>query len=65
MDPQATWNALAKAIQAGDTEEAAMIADDLYSWLCRGGFPPKITGLPIFDAIVARATCEGICEYDV
>lgn len=64
MDPNATWTLLAEAIQTGETDEAAELADDLNEWLARGGFPPRITGKPLFDTIVARSTCQGICVWD-
>ncbi len=65
MDPNAAWLALAQAIAGDDWEQAGTVADGLLSWLNRGGFPPVITGVPAFDALVAKATCESIATWDV
>ncbi len=42
MDPQACLARLVDAIADEDRGEAAEAADDLYTWLCDGGFAPEI-----------------------
>lgn len=65
MDPNAAWSNLKAAVQDAQWGLAAEIAEDLFDWLSVGGFPPRITGDNIFDAIVARATTEAIISWDV
>ncbi len=65
MDPKAAWSAVAQAVADEDWEAAATVADGLLAWLNNGGFPPMITGVPGFDVLVARATCESIASWDV
>jgi hypothetical protein len=65
MDPQQTWADLIEAVKEANWEEAADIAADLTGWLDRGGFPPKITGCPVFDKIAALKTSEAISAWDV
>jgi hypothetical protein len=65
MDPNAAWLALAQAVADDEWETAAEIADNLLTWLARGGFPPTITGLRAFDALAARRACEAVACWDV
>lgn len=43
MDSETCWNTLLNAIEAERLAEASEIADDLFTWLLKGGFPPTIT----------------------
>ena len=65
MDPNATWQALSQAVADADWGKAGELADGLLHWLSRDGFPPNISGLPLFDKIVAKATCEAIAAWEV
>ena len=42
MDPEATWLAMLQALVNDDREEASDYATNLYVWLDRGGFSPKV-----------------------
>jgi len=59
MDPDAAWKSLAE-FDYGDPMQASQwrdVARDLFGWLKRGGFPPKITGNVELDRLAAKATC--------
>ncbi|MDB5387339.1 MAG: hypothetical protein JWM11_2985 [Planctomycetaceae bacterium] len=38
-------------------------ADDLLEWLRKDGFPPKISGYPAFDRLIALATCQALSDW--
>ena len=42
MDPQETWLAMIQALIDDEPKVAAVYAADLYDWLQRGGFPPRV-----------------------
>lgn len=65
MDANQTWVALCAAVADTDWGLAAELADGLLEWLAKGGFPPEITGVQVFDKLVARATCESVAAWDV
>ena len=43
MDPTACLNRMLTALQDGDHEQAYAAAQDLLSWIDKGGFPPAFT----------------------
>lgn len=65
MDPDACWNELQEAVNTAMWGQAILIAEDLLTWLKKDGFPPSITGKPVFDRLVARATCEAITQWSL
>ena len=42
MDPDQAWSDLLQALASGDDEASRQLAEDLRSWLNRGGFTPQI-----------------------
>lgn len=40
MDPEATWDLLIDALNAGDADSVAACCTDLDHWLSKGGFMP-------------------------
>ena len=44
MDPQQTWADMFDALQRKEWDEAKKLADALYEWLRKGGFPPTTVG---------------------
>jgi len=42
MDPNATWQRLLQAIEELNRDEVVAAADDLGTWLQKGGFMPTI-----------------------
>ena len=44
MDPQKTWDDMLNALQRKQWDEAKELADNLYGWLRRRGFPPTTVG---------------------
>ena len=44
MDPTACWERMREALIDGDIGEARAAADDLSTWLARGGFMPEVGG---------------------
>jgi hypothetical protein len=64
MDPTRTWLDIADAVSRDNWQHAGELADDLFDWLARGGLPPRVTGAPEFDRIVARAACEAIRSWE-
>ena len=65
MDPTAAWNQMVDAVVTADWEAATRLAENLLDWLGKEGFPPAISGQPVFDRIAARETCEAIAAWDV
>lgn len=65
MDPNQAWRELASAVHEEQWEEASQIAEDLLSWLDRGGFPPRISGKNGFDRVVAKSTCNAIRVWEI
>jgi hypothetical protein len=65
MDRNTAWADLQEAVNTAMWGEAILKAEDLLTWLERNGFPPSITGKPVFDRIVARATCEAIAYWSM
>jgi len=65
MDPNAAWVALCAAVADARWTEAGELADGLLEWLIKGGYPPEITGVLLFDSVVARATCESVASWDL
>ncbi len=64
MDPNQTWLDMADAVSRDNWQLAGELAEDLFDWLVRGGFPPRLTGTPDFDRVVARAACEAIRAWE-
>lgn len=62
MDPNTTWAELQEAVNTAFWGTAILRAVELLNWLQLDGEPPQITGKPVFDRIVARATCEAIAN---
>ena len=44
MDPQQTWQDMLDALQSRQWDEAKELADALYEWVRKGGFPPTTVG---------------------
>jgi hypothetical protein len=44
MDPQQTWADMLDALKRKEWDEAKELADALYEWLRKGGFPPTTVG---------------------
>lgn len=44
MDPHQTWSDMLDALNRKEWDEAKELADALYEWLCKGGFPPTTVG---------------------
>ena len=44
MDPQQTWADMLDALQRKEWDNAKELADALYEWLRKGGFPPTTVG---------------------
>ena len=44
MDPQQTWANMLDALKRKAWNDAKELADDLYEWVRRGGFPPVTVG---------------------
>lgn len=65
MDPQACWNELQEAVATAMWGTAIERAEALLEWLGRDGFPPEIGPYPIFNRIIARATCEAIAHWEM
>lgn len=63
MDPDACMKALADAVGTANWEEAKERAQDMLTWLARGGFPPNVTGTKIFDSLMIKAACEQITRW--
>jgi len=63
MDPQVTWNEMQEAVITAMWGTAIVRAKLLLEWLRKDGFPPKISGYPVFDRIIAWATCQAITEW--
>jgi hypothetical protein len=62
MDPQACWLELQEAVATAFWGTAILKAEELLTWLEKDGFPPRISGYPVFDRIIARATCTAIAN---
>jgi hypothetical protein len=62
MDPQSCWNELQEAVITAMWGIAILRAEDLLEWLQKEGFPPNISGYPVFDRIIALSTCYAITE---
>lgn len=65
MDPTAAWVEMSQAIADEDWHRAGELADGLFEWLSKDGFPPTVTGVREFDLIAARATCEAIASWEI
>lgn len=44
MDPQQTWADMLDALKRKEWDDAKELADALYEWLRKGGFPPTTIG---------------------
>lgn len=44
MDPQQTWTDMLEALKNKQWDEAKELADALYAWIGKGGFPPTTVG---------------------
>ena len=44
MDPQQTWLDMLDALQRKQWDDAKELADSLYDWIRKGGFPPTTVG---------------------
>jgi hypothetical protein len=66
MDPQAAWDELVQAYDAGDWCSVLDLAEGLEHWLSHGGFPPKTQpGLNMderWNREVALAACRLAAE---
>jgi hypothetical protein len=62
MDPQTCWIELQEAVITAMWGTAIIRAQNLLEWLESGGFPPKISGYPVFDRIIALSTCRTIFD---
>lgn len=64
LDPETVWAALIAAVRAEDTAGSREAAETLRSWLARGGFPPRILGIPALDRAMSAAACRSVLEGD-
>ena len=64
MGPHRIWLDPADAISRDNCEHAGELAENLFDWLARGGFPSYLTGTLEFDRIIARAACETIRTWE-
>jgi hypothetical protein len=62
MDPNACWKEL-EDVNTAMWGIAIERAASLLEWLAKDGFPPIIGGRPIFDLLIASATCEAIAGW--
>ena len=67
MDPQTTWDELLEAWKGADWSQVIELAQSLFQWLDKGGFPPKtnsseLTGVD-WDRFVARSTAEHALRF--
>jgi hypothetical protein len=44
MDPQQTWTEMLEALKRKEWDDAKELADALYEWIRKGGFPPVTVG---------------------
>ena len=44
MDPHQTWSDMQDALQRKQWDDARELADALYEWIRKGGFPPVTIG---------------------
>lgn len=44
MDPQQAWQDMLDALQSRQWDEAKELANALYEWIRKGGFPPTTVG---------------------
>ena len=67
MDPEACWREIAElyATNAEHWDRLEELADGLYAWLRRDGFPPEITGNRELDKLIALRVCESIAAWEV
>lgn len=63
MDPQATWEQLLAAYEAGDWDLIEELATDLLAWLDRGGFPPKLLPRNELSEDGNRVLAQAGCLY--
>jgi hypothetical protein len=61
MDPEAAWNRLLDALEAGDEKEAEIVALELLSWINRGGFPPDVIPGRLLPRDWSRAVVHTAC----
>lgn len=57
MDPNATWEMILLAHRSEEWEACQDACSDLYAWMQNGGFPPRITGIELFDKLMAQTVC--------
>ncbi len=61
MNPQATWDRLLAAYQAGDWDSIEEHAQELLHWLDGGGFPPQVIEEPTLGADFNQALAQAWC----
>lgn len=65
MDPNRTWLEIAVAVEREEWERAAGLAQDLITWIDRGGFVPEVTGKLVFDRIIVYQTCDSLAAWEI
>jgi hypothetical protein len=62
MDPQAVWDQMLTARDEKDWDTAETLAEALFEWLDKGGFPPRARhDVPVTDARNRRRV-QAMCE---
>lgn len=61
MDPQQTWTDMLEALERKQWEPAKELADSLYEWLKKGGFPPTTVGDKSLGKRWHAAVAQFIC----
>ena len=61
MDPQQTWADMIDALERKQWEPAKELADALYGWLRKGGFPPTTVGAKSLGKRSHSAVAQFVC----
>lgn len=61
MDPQQTWTDMLEALERKQWEAAKELADSLYEWLKKGGFPPVTIGHESIGKRWHHAIAQFVC----
>lgn len=61
MDPQQTWTDMLEALERKQWQPAKELADSLYEWLKKGGFPPTTIGAKSIGKNWHAAAAQFVC----
>ncbi len=67
MDPTACFRKIVSLYDPASSEHWSRLeelAEGLYEWLRRDGFPPDITGSRPLDRLIAIRVCESIMSWE-